>query len=787
MTSRPPAPPRRPRRRRRPVLPYVVLLAGLLTTALSSTAFLRAIRERDRTRFQNAVESTEDRIRARVDSYLALLTAGRGFMSANAQVRRADFRTFAEGLDVRGRYQGVLGIGFAAVVPEQGRSPILDEMYAQAEVPFRVWPEGAGGAPRSAIVWLEPLDRRNRAAIGYDMTSEPVRRIALDRARDTGLGAASGRVTLVQEIDAQKQAGFLLYLPVYEGGQVPETVEARRRALRGWIYSPFRADDLFQRLFGSERFPRVAFAVYDGDRVDPARALHHSDRAGDDPAYRPRFTRASTLEVAGQRWTLEFRTRPAFEETPSEGTVALAAITGLLLTIVLFAATRAQYAARESAEASERRMRFLAEVGAALGELRDPAGAAAALASTLVPGFVETCAVDLVGPGGALVRTELATALPLPDEAIAALRARAPSDREHPAVRALETGETVVIDADERAAWVLRDDARAEVAARLRQRSTVVAVPMIARERTFGVVTFVRLAAVSREDVALAEELVRRAALAVDKAQLYVEAREAVRARDVFLSIASHELKTPLTSLKLHAQRFVRRAQRGHDEAFDADDVLARSRSIDQQATRLNALVDELLDVSRITAGRMRFTREPVDLGALAQDVVARFGSQLVAVEAERSIVGAWDRLRLDQVVTNLVSNALKYGAGKPVIVRVERAAAADPGPTGAREDLEVDAAPEPRARLIVRDEGIGIAPPHQARIFECFERFVSERHFGGFGLGLWISRQIVEGLGGTIRVTSEPGRGSTFVVELPLGAPTGPDASPPDPSPSSR
>jgi signal transduction histidine kinase/CHASE1-domain containing sensor protein len=778
------------RRGRAPWLPFVVLASGLLTTALSSTAFLRAIRERDQTRFQNAIEATEDRIHARVDAYLELLAAGRGFLAGNASARREDFRIFADGLDLHDHYPGVQAIAFAAVIPPSGRSPILDEMYAQTEVPFRIWPDAEADRTRSAIVWIEPLDRRNRAAVGFDMASEPVRREALFRARDTGLAAASGRVTLVQEIDERKQAGFLLYLPVYEGGRIPGDVETRRRTLRGWVYSPFRADDLFERLFGSERFPRVAFAVYDGEGIDAGHALHRSDTSGDEPSYRPRFTRTSNLTVAGRRWTLEFRTRPAFEETPSETTVALAAVAGLALTIVLFGATRAQYAARAVSEASERRVRFLAEVGAALGELRAPGEAATALATTVVPEFVDACSIDLVGEGGALARVELANAYPITDDDVRALRAHAPTDAEHPALRALASGETVVSRADPRTRWVRGDASREAAASRARAPSSIVAVPMVARGRTLGVVTFSSRDALAPEDVALAEELVRRTALAIDKAQLYVEAREAVRARDVFLSIASHELKTPLTSLKLHAQRFVRRAQRGEAEHFEADEVLSRSRSIDQQATRLNALVDELLDVSRITAGRMRFTREPVDLGALVVDVVARFGSPLVSTEiaraGEQALVGHWDRLRVDQVATNLVSNALKYGAGKPVVVRVDRvdrvdpeapAEPVEPAPSEPVEAGAPDAPPTPRARLTVSDQGIGIAAAHQARIFERFERFVSERHFGGFGLGLWISRQIVEGLGGTIRVESEPGRGSTFVVELPMTPPEPSDA----------
>jgi signal transduction histidine kinase len=173
---------------------------------------------------------------------------------------------------------------------------------------------------------------------------------------------------------------------------------------------------------------------------------------------------------------------------------------------------------------------------------------------------------------------------------------------------------------------------------------------------------------------------------------------------------------------------------------------------------RLSQLMDELLDVSRISSGRFSLHVEPVDLGALVRETAARFEPEVLRlggrleVEAPERVEGRWDRQRLEQVVTNLLSNALKYGDGKPVQVRVAKVGTS--------------------ARLVVRDEGIGIARDALRRIFGKFERAVSERHYGGLGLGLYITRQIVDALGGTIQVESEQGQGATFIVELPLSPP---------------
>ncbi len=235
--------------------------------------------------------------------------------------------------------------------------------------------------------------------------------------------------------------------------------------------------------------------------------------------------------------------------------------------------------------------------------------------------------------------------------------------------------------------------------------------------------------------------------------QLSGELEEAVRARDEFLAIASHELKTPLTSLQLHLDQARRKSLAGLDgKCLDRIEIAGR------QVRRLSRLVDDLLDFSRISAGQLRLEREPFELRALAEDVLRRLDPELARGGCGRSFtcvgntLGTWDRMRLDQVLSNLLTNALKYGEGHPIHVALEGG--------------------ETHVRLSVRDDGMGIAPDDARRVFQRFERAVSSRHIGGFGVGLWIVRQIVEEHRGTIRVESAPGEGSTFIVDLPRGLP---------------
>jgi signal transduction histidine kinase len=236
-----------------------------------------------------------------------------------------------------------------------------------------------------------------------------------------------------------------------------------------------------------------------------------------------------------------------------------------------------------------------------------------------------------------------------------------------------------------------------------------------------------------------------------ERARLWRSAREEVRERDEFLSIASHELRTPITALQLQLQLLQRAAHRSIQELPRL--LEGKMEVLERQTHRIALLVNELLDVSRMRLGKLELRYEDVDLADVAREVVShlraeigRTGSRLRLQLAPAP--GRWDRVRLEQVITNLLVNAAKFGEGKPVT-------------------LSVDADPT-HARVRVADRGIGIASDAQARVFERFERAVGSEHFGGLGIGLYIVRQIVDAHGGEVRVESTPGAGASFTVELP-------------------
>jgi signal transduction histidine kinase len=230
----------------------------------------------------------------------------------------------------------------------------------------------------------------------------------------------------------------------------------------------------------------------------------------------------------------------------------------------------------------------------------------------------------------------------------------------------------------------------------------------------------------------------------------------AVQARDEFLSAASHELRTPLTPTLLDLQQILRTIERVAGEDVPKSSVVPGLRRLLGNFRRFIEVVERLIDASQFREERVEFRVETVDLCEVTKsalehcsDLLRRAHCDVHFVAPEESIIGQWDRMRVEQVITNLLDNAAKFGESKPIDVMLSRS--------------------DGVARLVVRDHGIGICSEDVPRVFDRFERGVPVRHYGGFGLGLWVARTIVDAFGGDIDVSSTPGAGTTFSVTLPL------------------
>jgi signal transduction histidine kinase/DNA-binding NarL/FixJ family response regulator len=277
-------------------------------------------------------------------------------------------------------------------------------------------------------------------------------------------------------------------------------------------------------------------------------------------------------------------------------------------------------------------------------------------------------------------------------------------------------------------------------------------LPLTIRDETYGAIALVMAESgrhFSEGDIPRMMELARRCGTAIENARLYQLAQEAIAVREEFLSVAAHELRTPLSAILLTLYGLQRLTQRSESEI-----VPQKIAQMIQQFDRLTALVDRLLDVSRIRVGRLDLQAEEFDLAQCVREVAARFNESALRVGCEMrvetppTVVGAWDQMRMEQVISNLLTNAIKFCEKKPI-------------------DIGLSAA-DGTVALTVRDSGTGIPKDRVPFIFERFERGVSAKNYGGLGLGLYVTRQIVEAHGGVIEVDSEVGRGSVFRVRLP-------------------
>ncbi|HTW87667.1 MAG TPA: PAS domain-containing sensor histidine kinase [Candidatus Binataceae bacterium] len=252
--------------------------------------------------------------------------------------------------------------------------------------------------------------------------------------------------------------------------------------------------------------------------------------------------------------------------------------------------------------------------------------------------------------------------------------------------------------------------------------------------------------------VVIARDLTERIAIQEERTLRQI-AEAGLRERDAFLSLASHEIRSPLSALKLYIQTTLEELRQGKTDRV-LQKLPARLDSVQRQANRIDALLDRLMSASALAAGRLQLNLEELDLAELACAAVGDLSETAhqakceITVEAPGAMVGHWSPEHLEDVILNLLHNAMKFGAGKPINVTVG----------GDDQD----------AWIAVADHGIGIASAEQERIFERFHRAADSRNYGGLGLGLWISHRIVNAMGGKIAVESRPGEGATFTITLP-------------------
>lgn len=368
--------------------PWLVLLLSLSLTWLTWRNTLAAQEQAEQAQFELQVRDVLNRIDQRMQVYQQILLSTRGLFEASKDVNREEFRRFVDSLHLAETYPGVQGLGFSRLIApellEQHVARIRQEGFAS----YTVQP----GGPRdvySAIIFLEPFSGRNLRAFGYDMYSEPVRRAAMARARDSGEAALSGKVRLMQEAGREEQAGLLMYVPVYRNDAPHATPSERQAALLGWVYAPFRMRDLMNGIQGG-RSGELDIEIYDGTNVRPEALMYDSYQENltsyvDKAAARKgndRLGASHTLTIAGHPWTVISHPSPAFllrmdRREPAQTAILGLAVSGMLFWLVWVLingrrrALQAAHGMTRELRESEARFRLLADSVPALIWLSD--------------------------------------------------------------------------------------------------------------------------------------------------------------------------------------------------------------------------------------------------------------------------------------------------------------------------------------------------------------------------------------------------------------------------------
>jgi len=332
-------------------LPPTVLIAGLALTFFAGYFATRTVTLRNRAEFDRTAQHATADIDRSVQTYIAVLRGLAGYFAAETNVTAGSFAAYVKRLRMPENYPGAQGVGFSLRIKADQIAELESSMVQQGVTNFHVWPKSPDREEYHAILFLEPRNFRNAVALGYDMFSDPLRRNAMIHARDTGRSSATARVTLVQEIQGPKQPGFLIYTPVYRGGDTPDELSARGENLHGFVYSPFRFGDLIETVLGPEFLKHVDFRIYDGTTLDAASEMFRSTPVRNE---KPSWFESShsiqvPLSLAGRTWTLSMKTSP--QRMSGWWIAPLVIVTGIGISFVLWFITRAESRARKQAEA----------------------------------------------------------------------------------------------------------------------------------------------------------------------------------------------------------------------------------------------------------------------------------------------------------------------------------------------------------------------------------------------------------------------------------------------------
>ena len=729
-------------------LGWTVLALSLLVTVLAWFMAQQAIDNRAEDRFKFEVLDAEERIKIRMVEYEQALRGGVALINAQGVPSASVWKSYVDSLQLQDVFPGIQGFAFALRVDSGNLDAHTKDLHAQGFPDYRVTPPGER-ALSFPIVRIEPFDQRNQRAFGYDMFSEPVRRAAMLAAMESGQTAVSGLVQLKQEDKHDPQPGFLMYLPVYQQGMPVTSPAQRRDAIIGFVYSPFRAGDLFANVLGDEKIP-LSFRLYDAQTPMNESLMYDSREQRSDTVfadnYESRHTATVPIELAGRTWIGQFESTADFDRDVHNSTPLLILLAGGVIDILLFAIITSLARQRQRLAASNERLsvsdaRHNGLMNALQGQYAFYSLNAQGVLTYMSPSLPRLLGSENLAQGRVLLDNlgPQAKGSAITQAITRALSGKVSSTYQH---EHSESGSLVVSGFNSPV---------------LNAQGELISVEGVVQDITKRRAAEHELELYRKRLQDLVEERtseLQRANQAL--VQATSNAVRASQAKSLFLANISHEIRTPLNAIMgLNALL--------QDEVTDPD-AQRHIAQVQESSRHLHALLEDVLNFSRIESGVIHAESIEFDVREHLDEVVRLFEARarekglsiFIRFDSTLPRRAQGDPTRYRQVLSNLLSNAIKFSDEGEISVA-----------------LFVDSLDDDTLtlRTEVSDQGIGLDVKQFDRLVEPFEQAdnTTTRRFGGTGLGLAIAKRLAEVMGGTLSVESTPQRGSTFMFTVKL------------------
>ncbi|GGD73381.1 CHASE domain-containing protein [Lacimicrobium alkaliphilum] len=711
---------------RRGIPALISLFLGLFFTGLATFSLYKQNQASAQNQFEIHFQQILTSIDKRLQDHELILLGAAGFMKAQQHVSRQQWHDYVQGLLLTQRYPGIQGVGYAEIFPARQLAAHEKAIQEEGFPDYSVKPKGERDI-YSGIKYLEPFSGRNLAAFGYDMYSNPVRREAMRRAAEENTTTITGKVRLVQETHGKEQAGFLMYVPIYHTSIAPDSPEQRWQAIKGYVYSPYRMDDLMAGIFNREQM-LVDFLIFDGQSDDAEALMYESGLTQnihrDDP-----FIAQQQLTTYGRNWTIKVIAQEGFQAQFDGRQPWLVAILGSGISVSIFIMMLVLMGRRESAyhlankmieqykNAREHFNQQLADVFSAASEV--------AIIATDVQGTITLFNSGAEHLLGYKAEDVIGTASPALFHVPAEVEARSKelSEQLGESIEGFDVFVTIPVrEGAESREWHYINKDGQQIPVSL----TVTAI----RDDKHKITGFLGIA----QDIS--------------------ERKRMEQMKNEFISTVSHELRTPLTSVS-GALGLVLAGRLG-DIPDKAEKILTTAH---RNSKRLAHLINDLLDIEKIAAGKLHFDMQAQPIAPILEQAVEEnkaYGAERsinILLSEEHAAARVFvDAQRLKQVLANLLSNAIKFS------------------PDGGKVTVEAKA-DEDHIIVSVCDQGCGIPEVFKHKIFQKFAQADSSdtRQKGGTGLGLAITRELVEHMNGSIDFESAEGKGSCFYFRLPL------------------